>query len=135
MSDFRIGSGPFFERGIDKITFKANEKFQGLPDQQELAPADHAQRPQLEKLLQLPNLESFLEDMIRPELEDRDMLTPGRFRQAMHDTLETIKAAAAERAGSDPEAAKVLNRAQRLLGEEVNLQELVQFYRSVLYQG
>ncbi|HSV44214.1 MAG TPA: hypothetical protein VLJ58_00365 [Ramlibacter sp.] len=135
MSDFRIGSGPFFERGIDKITFKAGESLQGLPEQRELTPADHAQRPQLEQLLSMPNLETFLEEAIRPDFEDRDLLAPGKFRQAMDETMATIRQAAETMRNADPDGAKVLNRAGRLLGEEVNLRELLQMYRSVLYQG
>lgn len=135
MSDFRVGSGPFFERGIDKITFKGTEVAQGLPDQRELTPADQALRPQLEQLLHQPNMESFLEDAIRPEFDDRDLLTPGNFRQAMDGALATFREAADKLQSGDPDAAKVLNRAGRLLGEEVNLRDLLQMYRSVLFQG
>jgi type III secretion protein X len=135
MSDFRIGSGPFFDRGIDKITFKGQEAMQGLPEQRELTPAEHAQRPQLEQLLHMPNLESFLEEAIRPEFDDPELLTPGRFKQAMDGALAAIRQAAEQQQAHDPDGAKVLNRAGRLLNEEVNLRDLLQMYRSVLLQG
>ncbi len=135
MSDFRIGAGPFFERGIDSITFKGGEAAQGLPDQQELTPSDHVHRPQLDQLLALPNMASFLEDAIRPALEDRDLLMPGKFRQAMERAMVLIQQSAQELQQNDPEAAKMLNRAGRLLNDEVGLRDLLQMYRSVLYQG
>jgi type III secretion protein X len=135
MSDFRIGSGPFFERGIDKITFKGGEAAQGLPQQRDLSPADHAQRPMLDQLLAMPNLEDFLEELIRPDVGDREVLNPARFRDMMAEVLAALKAAAAQREGVDPDGAKVLNRATRLLTEEVNLRDLLQMYRSALLQG
>lgn len=135
MSDFRIGAGPFFERGIDSITFKAGDIAQGLPEQRELSPADQAQRPQLDQLLALPNLEDFLEEAIRPDLGDRDLLMPARFRQALEGAIATIRQSAENAQSSDPDAAKILNRASRLLNEEVGLRDLLQMYRSVLYQG
>ena len=135
MSDFRVGSGLFFDRGIDKITFRGHESAEGLPDQRQLTPADQTQRPQLDQLLHMPNMESFLEETIRPEFDDRDLLAPGNFRQAMDNALTNIRQAADERQSADPDGAKVLNRAGRLLNEEVNLRDLLQMYRSVLFQG
>src|SRR2546423_9333372 len=135
MSDFRIGSGPFFDKGIDKITFKGQESAQGLPDQRDLTPAEQALRPQLEQLLHMPNMENFLEDAIRPEFDDRDLLAPGKFRQAMDQALGTLRNAGEQRQSADPDSAKVLNRAGRLLNEEVGLRDLLQVYRSVLFQG
>lgn len=135
MSDFRIGSGPFFDRGIDNIVFKGGEAMQGLPLQHELTPAEHAGRPQLEQLLALPNTDTFLEDSIRPELDNRDLLLPTHFRRALDGARGAMAQAAQDRQDSDPAGAKVLNRAVRLLGDEAGLHDLIAMYRSVLYQG
>jgi len=135
VSDFRVGAGVFFDKGIDSITFKGGEAAQGLPDQRELTPADHAERPQLDQLLAMPNLDDFLDQATRPELANRDLLMPTRFRQVMDSTQATLRQAVAEAQDSAPESAKLLNRAVRLLNEEGALRDLVQMYRSVLYQG
>jgi type III secretion protein X len=135
MNDLRIGGGVYFERGIDSITFKSGELAQGLPDPRELTPTDNTQRPQLESLLSQPSTDSFLEESIRPELDDRDLLLPVKFRQAMDSALDTLREAAQERQADNPESAKQLNRAVRLLNEEVGLRDLLQMYRSALYQG
>lgn len=135
MSDFRVGSGPFFERGIDSITFKASESAKGLPDPHELAPSEQGVRPLLDQLLALPNIESFLDEATRPELEDRDLLLPGRFRQSMDRVIGALSQAADQLQGQDPDGVRLLNRASRLLCEEVALRDLLQMYRSVLYQG
>jgi type III secretion protein X len=135
MNDLRIGGGVYFERGIDSITFKSGELAQGLPDPRELTPTDNTQRPQLESLLSQPSTDSFLEESIRPELDDRDLLLPVKFRQAMDSALDTLREAAQERQADNPESARQLNRAVRLLNEEVGLRDLLQMYRSALYQG
>ena len=69
---------------------------------------------------------------------DRDLLVPVKFGQALTGALDRIKNAAAQRAdggeGSEDQL-RVLNRASRLLADEVSLRELVTMYRSALYQG
>ena len=135
MPDFPIGSGPFFDRGIDSITHKGLDAALGMPGQQELAPAEQGQRPQLEQLLSVSNLESFIEDSIRPVIPDRELLMPHKFRRALDGAQESIRKRAQELEPVDPQAVKVLNRASRVLAEEVSLRDLLQMYRSVLYQG
>ena len=136
MSDLRIGAGVFFDRGIDKITFKSGEQDQGLPDPRLLSPTENAQRPQLEALLARPNTETFLMDTIRPDLPNRDLLLPVAFRKVMDSALDTIQNAAQQRQqDGNTEGARELNRAVRLLKEEVGLRDLLQMYRSALYQG
>lgn len=135
MSDIRIGTSAFFERGIDSITFKGGDATLGLPDSSELAPADHTERPQLDRLLAMPNLDDFLDQSIRPALDNRELLMPTRFRQVMDGALATLRQEADAARESNPEKATVLNRAVRLLNEENSLRDLLQMYRSVLYQG
>lgn len=135
MNDLRIGTGAFFDRGIDSITFKAGESPLSLASQKDLPPSDQMTRPQLEQLLAMPNLESFLEEAIRPDVMDRELLMPGRFNQTLNSTLGNLQKFSDDIQGSDAEGAKIINRASRLLTEEAGLRELVQMYRSVLYQG
>lgn len=135
MNDLRIGTGAFFDRGIDSITFKAGESPLSLASQKDLPPSDQMTRPQLEQLLAMPNLESFLEEAIRPDVMDRELLMPGRFNQTLNNTLVNLQKFSDDIQGSDAEGAKIINRASRLLTEEAGLRELVQMYRSVLYQG
>lgn len=135
MSDMRIGSGSFFDKGIDSVTYKNGELAQPMPDQQLLTPAERAERPQLETLLAQPTTDSFLDDAICPQLEDRELLLPGKFRQALESTLQTLTQAAQAHHSENPDSAKALNRAVRLLNEEVGLRDLLQMYRSALYQG
>lgn len=135
MPEVPIGNGPFFERGIDSITFKGRDSAQGMPRQYDLAPAELSKRPQLEVLLAAPNLDSILVDATRPLIPDRELLKPHKFRQALDGVRSLLAAKAKQMETSDPHTAKILVRAGRVLDEEVSLRDLLQMYRSVLYQG
>jgi type III secretion protein X len=137
MSSLLRGSSdlPFFDRGIDDITFKGTEATPDLPDRQGAMIPGLAQRRRLDDLLAVNNLESFLEEAIRPELPDRDILVPANFSRAVDDALATLSRAAQERQAADPQAARSLQRAVRVLTEEVGLRELLRMYRNALLQG
>lgn len=135
MADFRIGNGSFFDRGIEDITYTGQAQASVLPGQRELTPAERAQGQHLEALLALPNMDSFLEAAIRPQVDDRDLLLPARFRLGMDEVLATLQQAAEAAERTDRESLKVLNRAIRLLNDEIDQRALIQMYRSSLYQG
>lgn len=135
MADFRVGSGSFFDRGIEDITYTGDAQAIGLPEQSDLTPAGRVQGQHLEELLALPNMDSFLEETVRPQVDDRDLLMPGRFRDVMDEVLAMLHQAAEAAEGKDQDGVKVLNRAIRLLNDEIDQRTLIQMYRSTLYQG
>jgi len=131
MSDMRI-NGLAFDRGIDSISYAGRETTgQQLPERHELAPSSDGVRAQLSQLLDKPNTDRFLDEALRPAVANRDLLTPGRFSQAMNEALAGLSDAA----GQGGDDARTLNRAVRLLKEESGLRDLVAMYRSALYQG
>ena len=135
MTDMRI-SGLVFDRGIDSITYAQQDAQPSLPERSESAPPDVGARAQLSALLDKPSIDDFLNTMARPQLANRDLLVPARFRERLDNALQQLRDVAAQRqpAGGDDEL-RILNRATRLLSEEVGLRDLVQMYRSALYQG
>ena len=135
MTDMRI-SGLVFERGIDSITYAQQDAQPSLPVRGESAPPDVGARAQLSALLDRPSIDDFLESSTRPQIANRDLLVPARFRERLDNALQQLRDVAAQRqpAGGDDEL-RILNRATRLLSEEVGLRDLVQMYRSALYQG
>ncbi|CAN7501688.1 hypothetical protein ASF11_24790 [Acidovorax sp. Leaf76] len=142
MTDMRI-SGLVFDRGIDSITYAQQDAQTMLPERGESAPPDVGSRAQLSALLDKPSIDDFLDTATRPQIANRDLLVPTRFREALDNALQQLRDAAAQwqapgGAGSAPgsdDELRVLNRATRLLSEEVGLRDLVQMYRSALYQG
>lgn len=135
MTDMRI-SGLVFDRGIDSITYAQQDAQPTLPERGESAPPDVGARAQLSALLDRPSIDDFLESSTRPQIANRDLLVPARFRERLDNALQQLRDVAAQRqpAGGDDEL-RILNRATRLLSEEVSLRDLVQMYRSALYQG
>lgn len=122
-----------FDHGIDTIVYasKGEQAAQALPERRNLTPSDDPVRAQLTQLLEKPNIGSFLEEVLRPEIGNRDLLMPSQFAEALREALKAL-ADLAESGGGD---SRVLNRAVRLLKEETNLRDLVAMYRSALYQG
>ena len=135
MSDVRIGSGNFFSQGIDSISHVSASQISGLPEQRELTPAEQTQRPMLDALLALPNMESFLQQSIRPDLGSGELLMPANFQRAHDSTLKTLQQAADEVRTSDPDALKQLNRAIRVLQDEKSMRDLINDYRNALHKG
>jgi len=137
MADIRIpGQGAFFDRGIDSIvgTPDAPDVLH-LPDTHELAPAALARIGALEQLLQATNLESLLEASVRPEVAARELLSPQRFRATMEAVLEHFTRAADARRPANPRVGRLLDRAGRVLADEIELRDLLQMYRTALLQG
>jgi len=133
MPEFNVNRLMSFDYGIDDIVYaRRNESSaQSLPERRNLVPSDDNVRAQLSQLLEKPNTERFLEEALRPEIGNRDLLMPSQFAEAMKEALRELAALADGGAGDN----RVLNRAVRLLKEETNLRELVAMYRSALYQG
>ncbi|EHK65685.1 hypothetical protein [Achromobacter arsenitoxydans] len=133
MSDMRI-NGLAFDRGIDSISYAGRETGgQQLPERHELTPPADGVRAQLAQLLDKPNTARYLDESLRPALDNRDLLMPGKFQQALQSALDGLAAAAEQHQNED--AARSLNRALRLLKDEAGLRDLVAMYRSALYQG
>lgn len=134
MADMRIGSTLFFERGLEGIV-EAPETAR-LPAGQDVAPPDHAHRAALDELLMnVDNLETLLTASVRPDLVDRDLLSPARFRAALDVLAERIAHAAQKQRAINPRESRLLDMAVALLTDEIELRELLQMYRQSLLQG
>lgn len=133
MSDIRFNS-LVFDRGIESITHARQEPVLAMPERSDAPPSEMGVRAQLDKLLQETSMDGRLDAALRPRLKNRSLLSPGRFHAALGLVLQLVRDAAKQQP-ADSEASRVLNRVARLLGEEASLRELVQMYRSALYQG
>ncbi|QKV54376.1 hypothetical protein [Comamonas antarctica] len=133
MADIRLPS-LVLDRGIETITYARQENAAPMPERSEAPPPDTGVRAHLDQLLQKPSMDSRLDQALRPPIANRDLLLPGRFREALGNALVQLRAAAGS-AGDGSEQSRVLNRAVRLLNEESSLRELEHMYRSALYQG
>lgn len=136
MAELRIGQQVFFERGIDSIVgTPEGVDVLYLPDTHELAPAALVRATALDELLSVRNLESLLEASVRPELAERDLLSPQRFRATLNSVLARFAHVADARRHANPRLARTLDGAARVLADETELRDLLQIYRTALLQG
>lgn len=129
MPDLRLDSPLTFDRGIDRVVHERGPE--SLPPGLDIAPSEMPQPAELDRLLAMPNLDDYLREALHPHLENKDLLQPGRFRQVLETARDALRAAAE----NEPDQARALNRAARLLSEEADLRDLLQMYRSMLLQG
>lgn len=126
---------PFFEKGIDSVTFKGAEQVSDLPALYDLAPAELPHQTQTDQLLAAPTFDDFLLETLLPEIHDPELLKPLRFSQTLGELRGNLESLAKSLEASDPDAAKAMRRAVRLLNDEVELRELLRANRAALYQG
>ena len=143
MLDIRRDQPGFFAKGIEGISHAPVIEDFSLPESMNTPMSEAGERSHLEALLQKPSKDSRLEAALRPPLESRDLLLPGKFRTALAEARELVRQAAAQ-VRQDPDkpddgqaahAYHVLNRAAALLDMDGAHRDLAQMYRSTLYQG
>jgi hypothetical protein len=139
MSEARIGSVPFFHRGIDRVldapSSPAAPLLPDLPDGFDLAPSAQEQPNAVFELFACNNLESLLDAWVRPAIVRRELLEPQGFRAAIAGAAEAMARAAGIRRYANPRVGKLLDRAGRVLEEEEELRELLQMFRTALLQA
>lgn len=135
MADARIGSVPFFDRGIDRVVdAPLTPDVPLLPDAHGLTPSELEQTNAVAELFACDNLESLLETWVRPQVR-RELLAPHRFREAIGGAAAAFARAAEIRRYANPRVGKLLDRAGRVLDDEKDLRELLQMFRTALLQA
>jgi type III secretion protein X len=120
------------DRGLDSVTRTSRPEVP-LPDAAHLPPAEQLNRPEIDNVLHQPNLKEFVANQLRPEIADRQLLTPQRFERTLRQAAQSMRDLSSTDNGRPPSPA--LSKAARALTEEANLRELLSMYRSTLYQG
>ncbi len=132
MPNLNINRFMSFDRGIDNVVHRRSEtETQGLPERRNLTPSGDPVRTQLTQLLEQPNIGHILEEALRPEVDNRDLLLPSAFRTALQQVQKDLTALAHQGKGDG----RILDQAIRVLNDETRLRDLVAMNRSLLYQG
>ena len=130
MPDLRLDTPLNFDRGIDRVVHETGTP-SVLPQGVNVSPSEMPQPAELDRLLAMPNLEDYVRETLRPRLDNKELLQPAQFREALEGAREALRDAAE----ADPEHARALNKAARVLSEEADMRDLLQMYRSMLLQG
>jgi hypothetical protein len=129
-----IGSAYRLDHGLTGITTGGPGADLDMPANRSMAPAQQLTESVLAQLLQGNSLDSLLDELIRPQVEDRSVLLPGVFRDTLaHVPGSLEREAAARPAGSDD--ARILMRACRQLTAFQEDVKLAGMYQGALVPG
>ena len=121
------------ERGIEGVSHlnRDNDNYDLWPERRSLPPPSHGVKAHLAELLNTPDTSRYLNTALQPTITNSELLLPAKYHAILSKSLKDLRTAAAQ----NSEGSRAVNRAVRLLNEEIGLRELAQMYRSALYQG
>lgn len=123
-----------FDRGIDLIVDHDVSTPVSLPEKTGFMPGDTQIREELPEILLPPTVEQSVLDSVRPEVKDRNLLTPVGFRDAHDVTQVDLK----ERQLKFPRGTKEHEKLDKLLDfldEKQDLNELLNRLRTLLQRA
>lgn len=134
MPEVRPRIDDFFDRGIDRITdLRKEPAATALPGLQALTPTDPGQHSALDRLLGVHSFENDLQEALRPVCEDRRLLLPRPFTDALTSAVASLRSESNRLQGTHSRQAAVLDRAAQALAQELELRVLAQMYFAALY--
>ena len=120
------------DAGIEQILTQQGPAAPKLPDA-ELLPGSVGYQQQLSTVLFPPSVEQALVDSFRPEINNRAMLTPVGFSDALKTTMTELDEAANRTISSNDK--EKLREAMNLLDEDRGLRDLLGTYRQILHRA
>lgn len=122
-----------FDAGIEQILTQNDPLPVSLPDASRAAPADGPVSRQLDEVLTPPSVEQALIASLRPDITQRDILSPVGYEAARQGAAAALNAAG--RSTTDPAQREVIGRALDLLDNDRGLQDLLSTYRNILHRA
>lgn len=133
MAEIRKSIDDFFDRGIERITELRHEAPLAPTGLQRLTPAEPGNQSALQRLLNAPQFDDDLHEAIRPLCQDRGLLLPRPFADALANADAHLRAESERLRGTLPRQALALDRASQLLSQELELRALAQMYFAALH--
>lgn len=130
MVDIRIG-GFNFNQGIDRIINQSEDLSKKLPQTSSLPPAEDVGMDRLASVLNKPGIKDILEAELKPVIDDRGLLAPGAFKQALGDAISELEKLRTE----DSQNEKAYRAAIRVLNENREIEGMLQNYVRALFKG
>jgi hypothetical protein len=123
-----------FNRGIDYVSRRqAGDDDRVLPDSAAVVPGDAPVSHLLDEVLYKPSVEEAALDRLRPLVNDRNILAPGRYNRLSEEVEFELREQIAANP-NDPDNPK-FDRLANLLENERSLRDLLDQYRNVLHKG
>ena len=127
-----------FDVGLVKITtYRKKKRPQPLPPTTDIHPSVGKMEERLRTIIDLKAFESILLDVMRPEIKDRTLLVPVRFRQRVAQLRQAVEAALARNHGrsSTVELDTLLSGLEKQLDEDEGRNDLLEKYRLMILLG
>ena len=120
-----------FNQGITGITKGASRKQMQLPQTSSFDPSDSKVEEKLKKVLRIGTVDSLVMQLLRPEVQDRSLLSPMHFRTKIREIRELLQKEHNDAKLPD----KLYQEADAILQDEENKSELLDQYRHMLLLG
>lgn len=121
-----------FNTGIEQILANVAEDTK-LPDSTfQLIPSQVQPDNHLDRLFSAKGLEELAIDALMPELIDRELLIPERYKRRLQDSIDALKKEASLHKGKDGE--NIFNAARMLEGEQ-ELSKTLSMFRNLLIRA
>jgi len=133
MTDIKKSIDDYFDRGIDRIIERRQEAPLAPVGLQRLTPADPGSQSALQRLLNASCFDDDLHEALRPVYSDRGLLLPRPFADGLASANAHLLAQNERLQGSGSRQSVALDRASRLLAQELELRALAQMYFSALH--
>jgi hypothetical protein len=122
------------DRGIQEIMESPGEEDVRLPgDFSPIVPGEERPESRLDRMFREPSLDGRLLGSLKPDIRERDVLIPDRFRRALGEAAREMKELLEREDGRN--GWKSLNDALALLEEHEALMDLLSTYRNLLHKG
>lgn len=121
------------DRGIEGVSHlqRDADDHDLWPERRALPPPSHGVTAHLAELLNTSDTTRYLNSALQPMISNPELLMPAKYHATLTRARQDLNAAM----GLKNENTRIVNRAIRLLSEEIGLRELANLYRSALYQG
>jgi hypothetical protein len=129
----RINSPIRFDAGIEQILIQSDPRPSTLPDGSRPVPGEGQITRLLDEVLSPPSVEQALVESLRPEIGNREMLSPSGYQAARDFCVADLQRSLSSATTQEERGA--IERAIHLLSDDNSLRELLDRYRSVLHRA
>jgi hypothetical protein len=126
-----------FDVGLVKITtYRKKKRVQPLPPTSDIHPSMGKMEERLRAIIDLKAFESILLEVLRPDVKDRTLLVPVRFRQRLARLRIALRTALVRTRGNAAEEIdSLLGDLEKQLSEGSGHSELLEQYRLMILMG
>ncbi|MEM1305691.1 MAG: hypothetical protein AAGG46_12385 [Planctomycetota bacterium] len=129
-----VGRGLSFDAGIEQILTRNDTQSLNLPKESQTLPGDGLFEQRLTEVLTPPSVEQELIESFRPEITNRDVLTPVGYQSALKSSRGKLEQLA-KRLAAEPDQSAVrdaVRKAVERLDDELVRHDLISTYRNLL---